>query len=69
MKLSDVVSGAGLSSFAEIALLIFLGVFIAVALRAFLSPRAAMDHAARMPLEDEPSSSRAGSPSGRDGAE
>ena len=65
MKLSDVVSGAGLSSFAEIALLIFLGVFLAVALRALLSPRAAMDRAARMPLDDELSQS----PSSRDGAE
>jgi cbb3-type cytochrome oxidase subunit 3 len=53
MKLSDVVSGAGLSSFAEIALVIFLGVFLAVALRALFSSRASMDRAARMPLDDE----------------
>lgn len=55
MKLSDVVSGSGLSAFAEIALVIFLGVFLAVALRALLSSRAAMDRAARMPLDDEQS--------------
>ena len=64
MKLSDVVSGAGLSSFAEIALVIFLAVFLAVALRAFFSPREIMDAAARMPLDDETNP-----PSNRDGAD
>jgi hypothetical protein len=65
MKLSDVVSGAGLSAFAEVALVIFLAVFLAVGLRVLLTSRSTMDRAARMPLDDDSPST---SPS-RDGAE
>ena len=65
MKLSDVVGGAGLSSFAEVALIIFLAVFLAVGLRALFASRTEMDRAARMPLDDDSPST---SPS-HDGAE
>lgn len=54
MKLSDIVSYAQLSSYAEVALVIFLGVFIAITIRTFMpSRRREMDAAARMPLEDD----------------
>ena len=52
MKLSDIMSAAGLSIYAEVALVIFLGVFLAVALDVFSSVR--RHEAARLlPLEDE----------------
>lgn len=44
------LSYAGLMS--EIALLIFLGVFIAVAVRALTRQRSEMDSASRLPLEE-----------------
>ena len=52
-SLTDVVSGAGLSGYAEIALLIFFGVFVAIALRLVFSKSRTYTDAARMPLEDE----------------
>jgi cbb3-type cytochrome oxidase subunit 3 len=55
-SLADVVSAAGLSRYAEIALLIFVLVFVAVALRALLTNRAALDRASQLPLDDEPAS-------------
>ena len=52
MKLSDIMSAAGLSIYAEVALLIFLGVFLAVALDVFSSAR--RHEAVRLlPLEDD----------------
>jgi cbb3-type cytochrome oxidase subunit 3 len=52
-SLSDVIGASGLSSYAEMALLIFFVVFVLVGLRALLTNRAALDHAARLPLEDD----------------
>lgn len=50
MKLSDIMSAAGLSIYAEVALMIFFGVFLAVALDVFSSAR--RHEAARLlPLE------------------
>jgi cbb3-type cytochrome oxidase subunit 3 len=55
MKLSDVMSHAGLSIYAEIALVLFLVAFVAVVVRTFLpSRRREMDEASRLPLNDEP---------------
>lgn len=60
MKLSDIVSGAGLAAYAEIALLIFIVVFLAVVLRVVLAKRDSMDRAAELPFDDErPSQSSA----------
>ena len=54
MKLSDIMSAAGLSGYAEIALVLFLGVFIAVTLRTYApSRRRDMDAAALLPLQDD----------------
>jgi cbb3-type cytochrome oxidase subunit 3 len=52
MKLSDIMSAAGLSFYAEVALLIFLGVFIGIAFDVLRSSR--RHEAARLlPLADE----------------
>ncbi len=62
MRLSDVMGHAGLAGYAEIALIIFFAVFLAIAVRTFLPSRQReMDEASRLPLEDErPSSPRPG---------
>ena len=52
MKLSDIMSAAGLSLYAEAALLIFLGVFLAVALDVFRSGHR-HEQASLLPLEDD----------------
>ena len=52
-SISDVVGAAGLAGYAEIALLIFFVVFVVVGVRALATNRAALDRAARMPLEDD----------------
>ena len=52
-SLTDVVSGAGLAGYAEIALLIFFLVFVAVGLRVLFSAKSTLEDAARMPLDDE----------------
>jgi cbb3-type cytochrome oxidase subunit 3 len=53
-SLTDVVSGAGLAGYAEIALVIFFLVFVAVGLRTLFSSKKTFADAARMPLDDEP---------------
>lgn len=53
MRLSEIMSHAGLAGYAEVALVIFFLVFVVVAIRV-LSPRRRRDYAAaaRMPLDD-----------------
>lgn len=52
-SLTDVVSGAGLAGYAEIALLIFILVFIAIALRLLFARGTSFNEAARLPLDDD----------------
>jgi cbb3-type cytochrome oxidase subunit 3 len=52
-SLADVVSAAGLAQYAEIALLLFFAVFIAVTLRVLSANKQGLDHAAHLPLEDD----------------
>ena len=52
-SISDVVSGAGLHVYAEIALVIFFAVFLAVLARVLLSRRNGFEHASRLPLDDD----------------
>jgi hypothetical protein len=53
MKLSDIMSGAGLSNYAEIALVIFLAVFVIMAIRTFAPSRSReMKEASMLPLDD-----------------
>lgn len=55
MKLSDVMSHAGLARYAEIALVLFLAAFVAVAIRLFRPSRKAdLERAALLPLDDDP---------------
>lgn len=58
MRLSDIMGRAGLAVYAEIALVLFLIVFVAVVIRIFTARRADMDRRARMPLEDEPTTEK-----------
>jgi hypothetical protein len=52
------MSHANLATYPEIALVIFLWVFLLVALRVLFSSRKEMDAVARIPLSDEPVSPR-----------
>ncbi|MDH5235158.1 MAG: cbb3-type cytochrome c oxidase subunit 3 [Gemmatimonadota bacterium] len=54
MKLSDVMSAAGLSGYAIVALVLFMLVFLAIVIRTF-APGSAARHArdARLPLDDD----------------
>jgi hypothetical protein len=52
-SLTDVVSGAGLHFYAEVALILFFAVFIAIGLRLVLGGGRSWDHAAHLPLEDD----------------
>jgi cbb3-type cytochrome oxidase subunit 3 len=55
MKLSDVVSHAGLAFYAEVALIVFFAVFVAIVVRLFASRRSRdMERMARLPLDDTP---------------
>lgn len=54
MKLSDVMSAANLAIYAEVGLLIFFLVFVAVAVRVLMRRPSAYDEVSRIPLSDEP---------------
>jgi len=54
MRLSDVVSGAGLAFYAQVALVLFLIAFLVIALRLWLGrDRAEHERMSRMPLADD----------------
>lgn len=64
MKLSDIMGNAGLSFYAQVALVIFFGVFCAVTLYTWKpSRKRELDDAAMIPLNDEPLVARAASTS------
>jgi len=53
MKLSDIMSGAGLQIYAQIALILFFGVFIAVTIYTYApSRRRVLRDASMLPLDD-----------------
>jgi len=53
MKLADIMSHAGLSFYAQVALVIFLAVFVAIVIRTFLPSRSKeLREAALLPLDD-----------------
>jgi heme/copper-type cytochrome/quinol oxidase subunit 2 len=52
MRLSDIMGNMGLADYPTVALVIFLGVFAAVAVRAWRMTRRERDRCASMPLED-----------------
>ncbi len=54
MKLSDIMSAAGLASYAEIGLILFTVAFVAVAIRVlWFDKREELESIARIPLEQE----------------
>jgi cbb3-type cytochrome oxidase subunit 3 len=54
MRLSDVMSNAGLSGYAEVALILFLLAFLGIVWAIFRpGTKPAMDAAARMPIDDD----------------
>lgn len=56
MSLADIMSNAGLSFYAEVALVLFLVVFLAIVVRLVLpSRRRDLDEASRLPLDDDDS--------------
>ena len=54
-SISDVVSGAGLAGYAEVALVIFFLVFVAIGLRVLLARKTSFAHEARLPFDDSSS--------------
>lgn len=53
MRLTDIVSGAGLSGYAIVAMLLFIAAFLAITIWLLLPARKAeFDRAGRLPLED-----------------
>ena len=53
MRLSDIMSHAGLSTYAEVALVIFLIAFLLIVVGVFApSRKREFDEASRMPLDD-----------------
>lgn len=65
-SIADVVANSGLHGYAEIALVIFFIVFVAIAFRVLLTPRKDLERAAHMPLDDDSSPSSPAAP--EDGA-
>jgi len=55
-SLSDIVGASGLHVYAEVALLIFFAVFVAVVLRVTFTRGKDLDTVARLPLEDDAAS-------------
>ncbi|MEO8000197.1 MAG: hypothetical protein ABI852_22295 [Gemmatimonadaceae bacterium] len=55
MKLSDIMSNAGLSGYAEVALVLFLFAFTIIVVRTFLpSRKLELEATAMLPLQDAP---------------
>lgn len=54
MRLSDVVSHMNLAFWPQVALVIFMFVFFAVAARVYTRPRSAYQRFCSLPLEDNP---------------
>ena len=52
-SLSDIVGASGLHGYAEVALIIFFVVFVAVVVRVMSTRRQDLDRAARLPLDDD----------------
>jgi hypothetical protein len=57
-SISDVVSGAGLAGYAEVALIIFFLVFVAIGLRVLLARTTSFAHEAQLPLDDTSTSAK-----------
>jgi cbb3-type cytochrome oxidase subunit 3 len=69
MKLSDIMGNAGLSMYAQVALVLFLGVFIAIIIHTWApSRRRELHDASMIPLNDElPEARSASAPRPKEG--
>jgi cbb3-type cytochrome oxidase subunit 3 len=55
MRLSDIMSNAGLAGYAEVALILFALAFLGIVIAIFRpSQKERMDAASRLPLDDDP---------------
>lgn len=61
-SISDVVSGAGLAGYAEVALIIFFLVFVVIGLRVLFSRKSSFTHQAHLPLDDSTDSAKSTRP-------
>jgi hypothetical protein len=52
MRLSELMSALGPTGLTEVALLIFLAVFVAVGVRAWVTQATEHDHNARLPFDE-----------------
>ena len=53
MSLTDIMSGAGLSWYAEVGLVLFFAVFVGITWRTFMpSRKRTLDRLAQLPLDD-----------------
>jgi cbb3-type cytochrome oxidase subunit 3 len=62
MSLSDIVSNAGLATYAEVALVIFFAIFVGIVAYVFLRRRSTWERMRQLPLDDD---SPAGTVKGR----
>ena len=53
MSLSDIVSNAGFTIYAQVALVIFFLVFVGILIYVFLCRKSSWDHVRRLPLDDD----------------
>lgn len=53
MNLTDVMSGAGLAFYAQIALVLFFLVFAVIVIRTWRRPRDEMDECAKLPMDEQ----------------
>jgi hypothetical protein len=60
MMLSETVSGSGLSSFAEISLVLFFIAFVSLVISVVVRSKAQVEHDSRLPLDDSPTASVSG---------
>jgi hypothetical protein len=65
-SLSDVVAGAGLHIYADIALILFLVAFLAILARVLFTKRSHWEHDLNLPLDDGETTSHSTSDRGTD---
>ena len=53
MSLSDIVGNAGLTTYAEVALVIFFAIFVGIVAYVFLRRRGAWERMRQLPLDDD----------------
>lgn len=65
-SLADVVAGAGLHIYADIALILFLAAFLAILARVVFTKRSHWEHELHLPLDDDTAPPNTPSPRGQE---